>query len=157
VFIDCNSFYSVQFNFKSQIVFNMFLSVFMPRVNVINLFRLPHRDEIIIHRLRIGHAYLKFGHLLLGGEVPPLCLACHVELTAEHILLHFVSFTNARDVVFPVTLNSVCELFSKVAYRSIIDLIKKSGSIVTFKCTFQSEFKSFSFQFLLFVYCIVFI
>jgi len=26
-----------------------------PRVNVINMFRLPHRDEIIIHRLRIGH------------------------------------------------------------------------------------------------------
>jgi len=29
-----------------------------PRVNVINLFRLPHRDEIIIQRLRIGHTYL---------------------------------------------------------------------------------------------------
>jgi len=34
-----------------------------PRVNVINMFRLPRRDEIIIHRLRIGHTYLTHGHL----------------------------------------------------------------------------------------------
>jgi len=35
-----------------------------PRVNVINMFRLPRRDEIIIHRLRIGKTYLTHGHLL---------------------------------------------------------------------------------------------
>jgi len=27
----------------------------------------------------------------------PWCLACHVELTVENILLHCVSFTNAND------------------------------------------------------------
>jgi len=35
-----------------------------PRVNVNNMLRLPRRDEIIIHRLRIGHTYLTHGHLL---------------------------------------------------------------------------------------------
>jgi hypothetical protein len=34
-----------------------------PRLNVINLFRFPRRDAIIIHRLRIGHTYLR-------GETP---------------------------------------------------------------------------------------
>jgi len=34
-----------------------------PRVNVINMFHLPYRDDIIIHRLRIGHTYLTHGHL----------------------------------------------------------------------------------------------
>jgi len=35
-----------------------------PRVNIINMLRLPRQDEIIIHRLRIGHTYLMHGHLL---------------------------------------------------------------------------------------------
>jgi len=72
------------------------LHLIEPRVNVINIFRLPWRDEIIIHRLRIGHTYLAHGHLL-RGETPPRCLACQVDLTVEHVLLHCVSFTNARD------------------------------------------------------------
>jgi len=74
-----------------------------PRVNVINMLRLPRRDEIIIHRLRIGHAYLTYGHLL-RGEASPRCLACQVDLTVEHVLRHCVSFTNARDNCFCVIL-----------------------------------------------------
>jgi len=53
------------------------------------MLRLPRRDDII-HRLRIGHIYLTHGHILR-------CLACQVDLTVEHVLLHCVSFTNARD------------------------------------------------------------
>jgi len=97
-----------------------------PRVNVINMLRLPHRDEIIIHRLRIRHTYLTHRHLL-QRENPPRCLACQVDLTVEHVLLHRVSFTNARDNCFCLTLTSISELFSKVASRSIIDFIKESG------------------------------
>ena len=35
-----------------------------PTVNIVKSYRLPRRDEIIIHRLRIGHTYLTHGHLL---------------------------------------------------------------------------------------------
>jgi len=90
------------------------------------MLRLPSRDEIIIHRLRIGHTYLTHGHLL-RGETPPRCLDCQVDLTVEHVLLHYASFTNARDYVICVTLTSMSELFSKVASRSIIDFIKETG------------------------------
>jgi len=43
-----------------ELILNSFINaqvndLLEPRVNVINMFRLPHRDEIIIHRLRIGH------------------------------------------------------------------------------------------------------
>jgi len=93
-----------------------------PRVNVINLFHLSRRYEIIIHRLRIWESY---GHLL-RWEMPPRCLVCQVELTVEHILLHCVSCTNARDDFFFVTLTFLSVL-SKVASRSIIDFIKESG------------------------------
>jgi len=97
-----------------------------PRVNVINIFRLPRRDEIIIHKLRIGHTYLTHVHLL-QGETPPRCLAYQVDLTVEHVLLHCVSFTNAHYNCFCVTLTSMSELFSKVTSRSIIDFIKETG------------------------------
>jgi len=102
------------------------LHLIEPRVNVINLFRLPRRNEIIIHRLRIGHTYLTHGHLL-RGETHPRCLACQVDLTVEHVLLHCVSFTNARDNCFCLTLTSMSELFSKVASRSINNFIKETG------------------------------
>jgi len=36
------------------------------RMNVINMLRLPRRDEITIHRLRIEHTYLTHGHLFRG-------------------------------------------------------------------------------------------
>ena len=55
-----------------------------PKVNVFNLYRLPRRDEIIIHRLWIGHSFLTHGHLL-RGETCPRCSACDVDLTVEHI------------------------------------------------------------------------
>jgi len=49
-------------------------------------------------------------------------LACEVDLTVEHVLLHCVSFINSRDNCFCVTLTSMSELFSKVASRSLMKL-----------------------------------
>jgi len=54
-------------------------------------------------------------------------LGLSVDLTVEHVLVHCVSFTNARDNFFCVTLTSMSELFSKVTSRSMIDLIKETG------------------------------
>jgi len=53
--------------------------------------------------------------------------ACQVDLTVGHVLLHCVSFQNARDNFVCVTLTSMSELFLKVALRSIIDFIKETG------------------------------
>jgi len=97
-----------------------------PKVNVTSCYRLPRRDEIIIHRLRIGHTYLTHGHLL-RGEPLPRCSPCQVELTVEHILLHCGRFTNARYDFFGVSVTSLAELFSKVSPHSIIDFIKEIG------------------------------
>jgi len=49
------------------LVFPLFFVAIELRVNLVNLFRLPFRDEIMIHRLRIGHTYLTHGHVLRGG------------------------------------------------------------------------------------------
>jgi len=55
-----------------------------------------HQDEIIIHRLRIGHTY-PMRRYLLRGET-----ACQVVLTVEHILLHCLS--SMLVVIFSVLL-----------------------------------------------------
>jgi hypothetical protein len=88
--------------------------------------RAPRRDEIIIHRLRIGHSFLTHGHLL-RGETCPRCSACDVDLTVKHILLHCVSFAIAHDHSFNMAVTTQSELFSKVSSRSIIEFIKKTG------------------------------
>jgi len=72
-----------------------------PRVNML---RLP-RQEIIIHRLRIGHTYLTHGHLL-RGETPPRCLACQVDLTVEHVLI--ASWCFLKKLIFFVLLWPPC-------------------------------------------------
>jgi len=84
-----------------------------PRVNVINMLRLPRRDEISIHRLRIEHMYLTHAcTLTTRGDSPSvLGLACQVDLTVEHVLLHYVSYTNARDDFFCLTLTSCMNCF----------------------------------------------
>jgi len=38
--------------------------VIEPRVNVMNLLLLPHRDEIIICRLKVEHTYHRLGYIL---------------------------------------------------------------------------------------------
>ena len=97
-----------------------------PKVNVFNLYRLPRRDEIIIHRRRIGHSFLTHGYLL-RRETCPRCSACDVDLTVEHVVLHCVSFAIARDHSFNTTVTTLSELFWKVSSRSIIEFIKTTG------------------------------
>jgi len=63
---------------------------------------------------------------LLQGETPHRCFACPVDLTVQHILLHCVSFANARDGFLCVTL-TLSELFLKVTSRSIINFFKETG------------------------------
>jgi len=104
-------------------------------------------DEIIIHRLRIGHTYLTRGHLL-RGETPPRCLVCQVELTVEHIiLLHSAFFINVREDFFCVTLTIMLELFSKVASCLIIDFSKILDFIVNYKYMFYLNFYYFHSSF----------
>jgi len=106
--------------------------------SVINLFYLPRLYEIIIHRLRFGTHISRMdtkceGRLLLSARLS----SCQAEFTFEHILLHCISFTNAPNDFFCITLTSISEFLLKVGSRSIIDFIKESR----FKCMFLPEFQ----------------
>ena len=100
-----------------------------PTVNMVKSYRLPRRDEIIIHRLRIGHTYLTHGHLL-KKESAPECCSCHVQLTLEHILLSCGTLKVIRDKYFSVT--SLSELFNRVSPHYVLSFIKVLDFIVKY-------------------------
>ena len=95
-----------------------------PSVNITRMYHLPRRDEIIIHRLRIGHTFLTHGYLLKRHS-PPQCCACQTQLTVEHVLLHCVTWNVIRANYFKVS--SLSELFNKIAPQCIIGFLKEIG------------------------------
>ena len=78
------------------------LHAIKPTVNETKSNRLPRRDEIIIHLLRIGHTFLTHGYLL-KRDSPPQCSACQTQLTVEHVLLHCPTWNAIRANHFTVT------------------------------------------------------
>ena len=55
------------------------------------------RDELILCRLRIGHAYLTHRHLLCE-DPPPVYVGCQERLSVEHILIHCVEYIYILDI-----------------------------------------------------------
>jgi ribonuclease HI len=100
------------------------LHSFEPKVNISKSFQLPRRDELIIHRLRIGHTHLTHA-FLLKKEDPPECIGCQTPLTVEHILLNCIEFQLVRAKYYTCT--NLPELFNNVPSRAIIDFIKEIG------------------------------
>jgi hypothetical protein len=88
-------------------------------------YTLPHRDELIIHRLRIGHTHLTHSHLL-KRENAPICIVCQSALTVEHLLIYCTTFAVIRHKYFgsPPTLQ---ELFKKIPSQNSLDFIKGAG------------------------------
>ena len=64
------------------------------------------RDDVVLCRARIGHAYFTNGYLL-RGELRPMC--CNTRLTVRHVLLSCVKYAHIRRKYF--AFNSIFELF----------------------------------------------
>jgi hypothetical protein len=95
-----------------------------PIVNCKKSYKLPRRDELIIHRLRIGHTHLTHA-FLLNKEDPPECISCQTPLSVEHILLNCVEFMVIREKYYKC--DTLSELFSIIPSRTIIEFIKEIG------------------------------
>jgi ribonuclease HI len=83
---------------------------------------LPRRDEILVHRLRVGHTYLTHSYLL-HKENPPECDTCHLPLTVEHFLLSCCKYTSSRQKFYNAA--TLQELFEKVRPHFIVAYIKE--------------------------------
>jgi ribonuclease HI len=95
-----------------------------PQVYSQTIYNLPRRDEILIHRLRVGHTHMTHSYLL-KKELPPQCAHCQVPLTVHHILIDCTQYSVDRARFYDVT--SLHDLFTTESVRKVIDFIKAIG------------------------------
>jgi ribonuclease HI len=96
-----------------------------PVIGSVTRHHLPRRDEVMIHRLRVGHTHLTHCYLL-RQELPPRCEFCHLPLSVEHILITCSSFSLVRRKFYDGC-DSLQELFKRFSPHVIVKFIKEIG------------------------------
>ena len=87
---------------------------------------LNRKDEVKIHRLRIGHTRLTHSYLMEGRRQEPQCHFCTSDLiSVRHLMLDCQFFNNIRRRFFSV--QNLKELFDTVDLRKIINFLKASN------------------------------
>ena len=104
---------------------NQKLYEMMPRVDKFNVNALKRKEQVVIHRIRIGHTRLTHSFLMEGRPNPPQCTTCNDELTVKHFMLHCRKYTHIRSRFYNV--QNMLELFETVSLRTIITYIKEIG------------------------------
>jgi hypothetical protein len=80
------------------------------------------RDEVVLHRARIGHTHLTHCYLLKGENAPD-CASCHCLQTVQHILIDCPLYQHERVKFYRE--NSLDQLFNKVQPTSIVKYLKE--------------------------------
>jgi kelch-like protein 2/3 len=83
---------------------------------------LTRRDEVVYHRMRIGHTHLTHSYLL-KRETAPDCAHCGCLMTVKHILLDCPLHNTIRCNYFTVT--NLYQLFNAVQPLHIINYLKE--------------------------------
>ena len=100
-----------------------------PVIGSFKRLNLTRRDEVIIHRLRVGHTHLTHSYLL-RKELAPMCDVCSTPLTVEHLLLSCSKYAVVRRKFFG-DCQSIERLFCTfhcsiiLAYLKEIDIYRK--------------------------------
>jgi len=112
-----------QSHWESQ-AFNKLLPI-KPKIGQTTLTKITNRhQQVILHRLRVGHTYLTHSWLL-KREDQPTCVHCNSPISVEHILLHCSHLNHIRLKYFNV--NNLHELFNMIPYTNIINFIMESN------------------------------
>ena len=82
---------------------------------------LNRKEEVIIHRMHIGHTKLTHQYLLTGKE-QPRCSHCQHLLSVKHILMDCKHLEQSRIKYFK--LNSLKELFESTHPKKILEYLK---------------------------------
>ena len=93
---------------------------------------ISRKDEVIIHRVRIGHTRLTHSYLMEGGliDYPPPCYYCgRYPLTVQHILIHcnFFDFFRSRYIGGA---RNMGDLFERFSLKHILEFLKKTNLYV---------------------------
>ena len=97
----------------------------MPIVGEFNVSSLSRKEQVIIHRIRIGHTRLTHSYHMEGRPNAPICSFCKVKLTVSHFMLFCNRFSAVRGRFFNV--QGMHELFHSVSLRKILSYIKEIG------------------------------
>src|SRR3989441_7366721 len=91
------------------------------------------RDEVVLHRARIGHTFLTHSYLL-KKENSSDCSSCHCLLTVQHILIDCPNYQHIRAKYF--TSHNLHDLFSSSSSSSIFIIqISRIYKITNIKLT----------------------
>ena len=97
----------------------------MPEIKDFHIHGLSRREEVVIHRLRIGHTRLTHSYLMEGKTNPPVCPYCNnAELTVKHIMIDCTHFKYTRRNHYRAP--DMKFLFDNISLRKIIDFLKEA-------------------------------
>ena len=101
---------------------NQKLFEIMPEIKEFNVNSLSRKDQVIIHRLRIGHTRLTHSFRMENRPDAPVCDCCNETLTVKHFMLTCQKYNLSRTHFFRA--RSMKELFDTVSLRTIIAYLK---------------------------------
>jgi len=80
------------------------------------------RDELVLHRARIGHTHLTHCYLLKAEEQPQ-CVSCQRALSVQHILIDCPHYESSRGKFFKVS--SMGELFNNIPASVLLNFLRE--------------------------------
>ena len=88
----------------------------MPLVGEFNVSSLKRKDQVLIHRLRIGHTRLTHAFRMENRPNPPECVFCYEQLTVKHIMIFCGEFSLIRRRFYNVQTMNTVSLRTIIAY-----------------------------------------
>ena len=99
----------------------------VPSIQPFYINGLSRRDEVIIHRLRIGHTRLTQRYLMEDPfqRIPP-CNFCYLDnISVHHIMIECPHFARIRSRYYSAT--SLRDLFERYSLKHILEFVKRAG------------------------------
>ena len=99
-----------------------------PQIRAFHINGLTRKDEVVIHRIRIGHTRLTHSYVMEGGHIdrPPPCHYCGEDvLTIQHLLIDCTHFEFHRARYFDGA-RDMRDLFERFSFRYILAFLKES-------------------------------
>ena len=99
----------------------------VPSIRPFYMNGLSRKDEVVIHRIRIGHTRLTHKHLMEDPlKRQPPCNFCYLDLiSVEHIMIHCQHFNRYR--VNHYRANDMRDLFERIPLRHIIGFLREAN------------------------------
>ena len=99
------------------------LKEIMPIIAPFHTLGLLRREEVVIHRIRIGHTRLTHGYLMENKPIPNCPFCDNIPISIKHILIECVDLNNIRSRYHDAT--DLEELFDSFSLSIILDFLKE--------------------------------